>query len=281
MPEKLVLTLDASQISLFYECQEKWHLQYLKQLQPKERNKLSLDKGTYIHWLLEAHYSKPRSTKECIKIARALAINSDDINLTEETLDFLDSRFMDYRLLYSEDDYQPVVIDGVPQIEVGFSIPLVDNNEYLFTLEGKIDMIAQLRQNGTTINFFVDHKTQSIKTNLYTRRIQFKTYALATQLNRGMVNYIGLQQELKKDYLRRELFSISDAELVRWRSELIGVFYKAVDCIYNSKFEQNWYSCDGKYRVCEYHELCEQTQPEIAELIQLSKFEKSEPWRPW
>jgi hypothetical protein len=277
--KRLALSLDSSQLHLFYECPEKWRLTIQESLQLKGAKTKPLDKGSYMHWILE-HYYCGNSPKESIQFARHKC-DEAKLQLEPEERRFLETRFMEYRILYSDGDMQWVKIEGKPQIEVGFSVPIVDNEYFLFTVEGKIDGIAEMQAGSDLIQLFVDHKTQSRQSNLYPKRIQFRTYSLATGLSRGMINYIGLQQKLEQGMIRREVMMFSPALIRAWNNELITQFHKAVQMITSGIFEKRYSSCEGKYGQCQFTELCEQMNPEILYIIKEAKYEKRPEWLPW
>ena len=53
---KLIITLDSSQMKAFMECEQLWCLAYVENLQFHLNRTIYLDKGTFVHKLLEVFY---------------------------------------------------------------------------------------------------------------------------------------------------------------------------------------------------------------------------------
>lgn len=279
MSNRFTLSLDSSQIAMWYECPEKWHLGIIEALQPRGFQSKPLSKGSYFHWLLESYYTG-HNPKECKEFARERMVK-EKLVLTKDEVEFLEQRFTQYRIMYSDGDFQLVQLLEKPAVEIGFSIVLVDTPEFLFTVEGKIDLIAEMPASNEVIQFIVDHKTQSRKYDHYRQRIQFKTYCMAANIPRIMVNYIGLQKELKDGHIRRTLHSIPAPSLAKWKNELISIFHRVAVMVTSGEYDQRWNACEGKWGFCPFIELCEQYNPEVLYLIKQTKFEKRPEWLPW
>jgi RecB family exonuclease len=282
---KFSLALDSTQINTFLECEQKWKLS--KEIVPIDNFTKPMDKGTVMHFAIESYYRHlyyhPSKTTDAQKFAldEVLKRSKEFSNsLTEADLKFVLQRFSEYILFYAaQGDFETASYNCQPAIEIGFSIELVNNDLFLFVLEGRIDRIAKSK-NG--FEFFVDFKTQSAASNLYRYRIQFKNYALASELTRGMIDYIGMQKVLGENMLRREMISFSPIMLRRWKEELITIFYRASNCIQTGLYGYNWSSCEGKYsRLCNYHELCEQQTEDMYIQIKQNKFTQAPIWSPW
>jgi len=273
------LALDSSQIVSFMECPQKWAYSYKMNLEPKERSHEAFSKGTIIHGLLERYY---RFLDQGFDKAQGLAVESfkderKDLGVSNETFVALVSRFLLYCQLH-KDDLVPLVHNGKKCIELGFSLPLVDTPDFLFVLEGRIDLGAQFD------NFVVvvDHKSQSRHSKFYSHAIQFLNYCLALNTSRMMVNVIGLQDKFKPDYIFRQLFYYSPEKLRQWKEKLILIFYRIADSIAHEEFIRNESQCPGKYNYpCDFCKICEETDPEIVSNIIRIKYKEREPWTPW
>lgn len=279
------LALDSTQIALFLECPEKWHLSWAQHLHKDNNYTKPLDKGSLMHYLLEHYHRNFFYTKNFVtaqKYALDLSRNwmkTETHTLTKEDYQLVTTRFTQYLFYWHKDSLETMSIDGQPAVEMGFSLSLVDNKDFHFVLEGKIDRFAQTK-NG--MEMFVDYKTQGKKDNINKRRIQFKNYSLACGKSRGMIDIIGLQQDLKEGFLRRELTYFSPLELQRWKNEVITIFYQVANSILSNTFQRNWASCDGKYGyLCNYSELCECVDPQLYVNIRNTKYHIDKEWTPW
>ena len=279
------LALDSTQMALFLECPQKWYLTWIQQLHKDNNYTKPLDKGSLMHYLLE-HYHKSyfysKNFVEAQKYALDLSrkwFKNETHTLTKEDYTLVTTRFTQYLFYWFSNELQTMAVNGEPAVEMGFSLPLVDNPDFHFVLEGKIDRFAQTK-NG--LEMFVDYKTQGQYKIINKRRIQFKNYSLACGKSRGMIDIIGLQADLKEGYLRRDLTYFSPPELQRWKSEVIKIFYQVANCVLNNIYPHNWESCDGKYGyLCNFSELCECVDPQIYENIKHTKYHIAKEWTPW
>lgn len=282
--QKLIIRADNSQINTFTSCPRKWYYTNILNLQSKGLRKPALDKGTIFHTLLDFFYRKiglGASFDEAYKYSietfqknfKAGLIPTD---LTADEIKFLASRFYHYYSYYSvQGDYKPLTIMGRPQIEVGFSVTLLENSYSLFVLEGKIDMI-------TDQHFFVDHKTQSRFYDHYQYDTQLLTYGIATGCTKAVYNYIGLQQKVDPDTFRRLPHGFSKEKLLQYREYLIITFHKMAACIQQNTFPTEYTSCAGKYGTCQFHLIDEPTNSEERKMNLLAHFTNTQPkWEPW
>lgn len=299
---KQVLILDSTQISTWYECSEKWNLGFRQSL----GDMLDIDEpmtiGTYGHKLLEIYYKNKDliGADKALKLALQFDIDKNNklyekFPLSDEVRKKMKTRIWDYFMTYGANDYilctkRAHIIkftpEGIPQdcfvnqpiVEKGFSYCLLDTKEYLFVLEGKIDLIVD-----TPIGrAFVDHKFQLRERNLYPKSIQFKNYAMVTGLNLGIINYIRLKDKLDDRTLVRAPISFDARELTFWKQEMVDVFIKIAREKRLGTYERNWGSCSGKFGyTCEFAKLCpEKERPLLYQGIK-SGFIKREEWKPW
>lgn len=281
---RIVLAVDNSQLVSFLTCPRQWQLQYLKSIKPKRLDTLKvspLDKGTVVHALLDTYYK-----------ARALGNNPNDaLGICFRTLDkgvelgkipeipktdinFIKNRFGVYVANYLTNDYRPLCLDGIPQVEVGFSIPLIDTLDVLFVLEGRIDLITE--------QMFVDHKSQDRTYNHYPYDTQFLTYALATGLKLGAINYFGLQETINANTFRRQQLSFQQDHLDRWREKVIYYMWRMAECIELNHYEHNEKSCSGQWgHPCPYTKIDEIIDESIAEQVEQQYYEVVPRWEPW
>lgn len=289
MPPRIVLAADNSQISQYLTCPKSWYLKYIKNLSTRDTSRrfVAMDKGTVVHALMDVYY-KCRggnmpvndSLATCYKTLDAQLAQKKLPDLSREDIFFIKQRFGLYVGTYINNDYQPMVINGKPQVEIGFSIPILDNSQYLFVLEGRIDLIDRREM-------FVDHKSQDRYQTHYPFDTQFLTYSLATGLKLGAVNYFGMQETPNKNTFHRLQLSFSHSHLERWKVRLIDIFKQMAYELYQVRdlgFESNTneVSCKGLFgRACEFHTCCEATDERIQQLILLQQYEEKPRWEPW
>lgn len=278
MPRE-ILVADNSQISDFMNCETLWYYNYIKRIQPATYRPFALDRGTVIHNLLDTFYSHRHlmSSQDAYKYSiEVLKKNLHRINLTQDELDFLSKRYYMYYLHWEarQGHYKPLVINDKPQVEVGFSIPIVDNEMFYFVFEGKIDLITENLK-------FVDHKTQSREYDHYAFDTQWLSYSFATKIYLGEINYIGLQKNIVPATFRRQSLALSEGHAERWRKKLIKLFYRMYRAKTSGKYEENDKHCLNKYGPCAFHSLHEALTPTAKDMKILINFGPRPAWEPW
>ena len=274
------LALDSTKITSYLTCPTMFNYEHEVGIVKTGRDRTALDKGTVMHGLVERYYKKlweGETTSNAMGFSLSqLGELKKEVDLTDEVFSLLSRRFIEYCSNYKDDKLQiESSLFNKPSIEVGFSVPILDTPDFYFVLEGRIDLIATLGG----IKLFIDHKTQERKKDLYPYSIQFMNYALVTGLRHGMVNYIGLSKEVNKDTFRRKLIYYGELKLQQWKKKVIDIFFKVLG---DKKRDQNFAMCGGMYGYpCQYHELCEQTDPSIRNGLIQVQFEKRAEWKPW
>ncbi len=324
---KQTLILDSSQIDKLGECQERWRLEQQEKLIHIARNRLVpgmttqqindesnrppdwMAAGSLGHKYLEIYYRSLGLTQDQkIACADALAFDPDAADFVDEhqfplSLDLkkqIRSRFCDYLMIYAARDYtvsnkrKPTICvsdegqlydcyEYQPLIEQGFSYHLYEDSQYLFILEGKIDFIGET--NGTRL--WMDHKWQFRERELYRKSIQFRNYALATNLDLGIINYIRLHKEVNpKTTFVRQPISFSGYERRLWKEELTGIFMdyarRIPKGIATDGLKLNKSACGGKFGYeCEFTPICEEYNPTASEAIKRRDFTQRKEWKPW
>ena len=286
---KFSLSLDTSQINQFAKCPYAWYLKYVRNLEPCEK-RMVMAVGSFMHRMLEDYYMKVWENdskamvytlgkiKEYREIALSDGLDKDYITLAIE-------RYMAYLIYYESFDSRIKICDTYdnekkrPAVEVGFSLPLVDNELFYFVLEGRIDLICYL--NNTL--FWMDHKTQTRRELLSNKSPQCRTYSLALNCN-GIYNYIGMTQEVNKETFKRAMVTQSAREKQVWKQYLIKCFYKVAYAKMTGTFEQNFHACSGafdrKMYECEFNRLCENDAAIRDNLISIYYKERKK-WEPW
>jgi hypothetical protein len=174
-----------------------------------------------------------------------------------------------------------------PLVEQGFSYPLLDTPEYLFVLEGRIDVMAQLN-NGS--NGIVDHKFQGRERSLYGKSIQFRNYAMVSDFNYVVINYIRLHQAISEKTFVRDTIYFSSLEKALWKKRLIEKYKKiahdrelAQQRSGVAAFEKEESACSGKFGYpCEFTKICNDNFDLVSiNAVKEQFYQKREVWKPW
>lgn len=297
-----VLTLDSSQISTFLHCDYKWYYGYEKSIEsipsfPSKSNDREM--GHLGHKYLELYYSQ-RALGESINNSAEFALASKhDSIISPKEISEVKTAFNRYIMMYSHNndvevmmgrplrvpqfatngEYLTDAIELNPLVEKGFSYPLLDTPDYLFILEGRIDLCAN--SNGTPC--FMDHKFQSREGKLYKQSIQFRNYALATGFRLGIINYIRFHKELSEKTFLRTPISFGMGFHQWWKAELIGIFHRINHKMKSGTFERRWNACGGEYGKtwCQFTQLCEERNESVRDNIEKQFYQIKEKWSPW
>ena len=223
---------------------------------------------------------------------------------------FVRNRVLDYTFV--EGVGIPELIPTSPEhVEVGFSHKLYEDENRLYILEGRIDLLGQIANNCT--DGWADHKFQSRERDLYLKSIQFRNYSMVTGLSIGVVNYIRFAKKVEKDKtFKRSIISFSRLEIEAWRQNLIRIYsrienaltflqevpidkrwYSAITYLQEASDDKQWYqeddtlrnraACSGKFGYpCDYTQLCENFfAPDLIKIYESSEYKQKPEWRPW
>ena len=297
---KIVIALDSTQIVEYMWCPRAWWYRYKEGLALPYQHKTALDYGSIIHGLLETYYNlRGLNSKESPDIHAKAALDMlntkdywKDFGVTQEEWQFLQMRYIQYMLFYrAKGDFVPLVNkNGVPAVELGFSKILFENESRIYIVEGRIDLISKFEDK----LFFTDHKTQGTKKDLYGFKTQFLTYAWATGLSDGLINYVGTTKEPNKDTFRRQHINFPKHMIDLWKDQMTGIFndiyYQTHELsekapIENSDraFGRRLTSCAGAFESnpCQYIPICTSQTLEMKQSIKKFNFVESKIWRPW
>lgn len=299
---KKTLVVDSTQIVEFDDCPQKWEYSSVEQLTQIDESRDSMLMGSYGHKLMEIYYRSialGAGINEAYKNAKLYKL-PDIIQLSKERQEAVEKRFFEYWIMrnhginlgrdikpackekyavgINEDGLPFDTTEKVPMVELGFSYKLLDTPEYLFVLEGMIDLLGSM----DGINLFMDHKWQERRRSLYKKSVQFRNYALASNCQMGIINYVRMAEKIDQHTFERDIISFTAQELRHWKQELIEIFIKMVNSAADEKREQRWGSCSGKFGwACEFTNLCEEFNPDMKQRIKDFKYKKKDPWTPW
>lgn len=292
--------IDSSGLAEFGDCPRKYELTNIEQLTPSVNVREDFAMGTYGHKLLEIYYQNFHlNTNDRLKKVYDFQ-PAPDFPLSKEKRIAVEDKFKVYWMTYLQNDIIPDCIPQeilieypnysykhgawridtkqIPLVEQGFSYPVLDTKEYLFVLEGKIDVLGTLGG----MPCFMDHKWQGRENKLYIKKIQFRNYALASGRRLCIVNYIRLHKGVNDNTFVRDVVSFNDRDIeYYWRQELIEMFIKVAKARLNG-YDKQRSSCDGKYGYpCHFTKICDEYNENIVVNIKNTQYVKKEQWRPW
>lgn len=252
---KLILTLDSTQINAFMQCPQMWKYGQQMRLTPAAgfATGEAMQMGTLGHMYLERYYkalsiSNEHGTaieyalqfdpdrhicKNCKKIAE---LHGSSFKCPEGETEWkpepyplgmperaqVQQRFREYCYTYMAQ--KDIIPKSTGHVEVGFSHILYETMYRIYILEGRMDLIGSI---GTT-EMWMDHKFQLRQRNLYKKSVQFRNYGMIAYetmgINTGMVNYIRLTKGVSKDTLSRELITFGPGEHAAWKKRLLQIY---------------------------------------------------------
>lgn len=155
--DKKIKALSYSQMSRFAQCRKSWEWEYKLRYSPKT-DRRPLYMGTILHAGMAGYWkaralgvSQPRlSGVEAMKeeIAKQIPRLEDDLRVSEVEEDLLDEAVeVYYRTLdeFQSELWEPLVIDGLPLVEIRFAIPAVRG----IPIQGFIDLVAEDTRDGS------------------------------------------------------------------------------------------------------------------------------------
>lgn len=313
---RTTLVLDSSQISTFLECPKKWQLSYAENLTSSVEINEAMMLGTFGHKLLEIYYTKLalgasvqnavlavdqfHPDKETCKCGHQIENHSEvqpveclisecdcqefkgvEYPLSKEKQKLVRERFQLYWMTYCSKDVEPLVVgdedDKRAFVEQGFSYELVNDENRLYVLEGRIDLLGTLNKQKVVM----DHKWQGRSYPLYKKSIQFRNYSLVANTALVMINYIRMHKEVTKDTFERALVSFNEIEQQLWKTRLISIYDRIAQQIQSGP-EMNESACAGKFgSICEFTKICEESNKYIQIAMKENHYKKKVEWKPW
>lgn len=296
---KITLRLDTSQIVQALKCPAYHNFVSVQNLAPKYANRVALDRGTVMHGLLQRYYQKiwerevwPSAMSYSVSCLTELKMG---MKLDMNDYKLILMRFSDYCVKYHKESVQVATVNipdekGVirkrPALEIGFSVPILDSEEYYFVLEGRIDMVTVM----SGCDVIWDHKAQGRAYNLYGHSIQMLNYALAVGTNMTMYNFVRLHQAIQNNTFDRKLKYIPMWLQERWRAKLIATFTaiskfrsrnESTDDIIDSCFPNQSCNDIGFGKICPFVSVCEEQIPSVREAVIQANYEERKQWQPW
>lgn len=186
--EKEQVHLHTSDRVGFKRCRRKWHFASpLKEnLEPIRKSSGPLWLGSGIHWVLEDwHGYRKFATMEEAFQAYYKVFPEEELPPEVSNLYETGIKMLDYYKGYTEKKpwYKTVWIEGVPQVEVGFSIPIpeLDTAEKEVFYHGTFDKVVEDEYGNW---YILDYKTAAaIDTNKLTTDPQISAYLWAAEIH--------------------------------------------------------------------------------------------------
>lgn len=248
---KKILRLDSHALSAYKRCPQLYDYTQILKIEPRKKYN-SFDRGTTIAEMLQDYYSIKTEKGEVVKedlrdiIDRRLLPSS----LSDEDKELIGSRFLYYHRNYRAESWIPLAV------EKGFSILLYEDEEYIFIYEGRPDLVIKLSPTEQSI-VIVDNKSQQREGSIYPYNDQAMGYCYALRTNTFIYNYFGLQTTGDpRKWFHRGSIRFSPEILEEWRKTTIRWFKQIAE---TTDFKKSWL-CEGKYGVCFFKDLCEQTE---------------------
>lgn len=293
------IILDASQITTFETCPQKWYLDHVRNLTSIHSNP-ALTTGSWFHEALKFYYSRGKAEPpvskhlgDTLEYAKDLArgVESKKWIRVKSNPKFHLQRLLSYLITNMGRDDQMEIL----AVEKGFSTLLYEDSSRRYILEGMIDLITIEPKLGLTVT---DHKTQSRFDELYPVNHQLFNYIGFTKANYFRYNYIGQQETQNDNTFHQQIYKLPVNEgepnigiMDQWKEDVFRTFSEMEHYVtlgegkqYAELYPRRRTSCDSsKYGLCQFHRICEipdnsKWQPVV---IESGYKQKENIWKAW
>lgn len=187
---KTVIRITPSSVDEFQKCPRSYYYSYVKGIEPIARRE-KLDKGSFVHMVLEAYYKEIRAgaaRQKAYNEARGFALDIGPKSyLEQEDQDIVLSRFEQYHITYLNDGWIPLYI------EEPFSKVIYEDETLVVLLEGKIDLVIKEERTGEI--YVIDHKSGDKSFTPTPLSNQFEAYCIGLGVQSVMKNFFGFQKD--------------------------------------------------------------------------------------
>lgn len=278
--EPLILIINSHQLIDYQDCEEKYKLGTVDSLEAKE-TKIALTKGTLWHLAMARWYQARlvrhgyinKVADQALKVDIGKSILASPLDSKISALIYL--RFMEYCEHWEGEELTPIAVEGLDENgkdRTGFTKILDEGDNYQILFEGKQDLIAAC-ENGK--KYWIDHKSQGKAQDLYLYSNQFMAYTWGTGMP-GKINYAVFVNKKNDRTYRRSIVNPDQSQINQWVEET-RIWTKR---IIKNLLEGNWIktraSCETRYGMCTFLDICRQTSPRGAEWVIKTKFQKRE-----
>jgi PD-(D/E)XK nuclease superfamily protein len=252
--------IDNTALSLFMKCPRKYDFAMRRHRRHRGLPPPAISYGAAWHKMMEIHY-KRGGDADLVYMALQKAWEDHGKPDDHRTSDRCWLEYENYVKRYGlphEEDAQTVGYPETPLVEISANV-IWPGGAHAYA--GRIDRI--IHHQG---QYYVeDHKTTSRMGDYY-----FKQFENSNQ----MMGYVWIARQLypsikiagvrinahcvlkRESKFRRQTLSFSDERLVYWAENYNKWIGKLRSAYANDDFPENYSECDGKYRMCEYMEVC-------------------------
>lgn len=265
--EKTNFVISPSALNNAHICLLKYNYSNVRQITLAGPKPKYLEQGGFLHLLLEKHY-KLVMTKEVPLgdvITQTVEYGRLEALKNSLTLENSEQVIRVYKQYAFEKKNESWIIKGV---EVPFSKILYEDNLIRMQVEGKIDLLVQMKEDEPI--FPVDHKSSDKDKKLSSLNNQFITYPWAAEGTDILINKFIFTKEPK---FSRELISYSPARIEKWVNNTIDWIFRLDHAIKNNHFPESFtFNCSR----CQFNRLCE-ASPDAVEYIINRDYVKTDP----
>lgn len=274
--------IDNTALTLFMKCPRKYNFSMIRHRRHMGTTSPALAYGTAWHRMLEVHY-KTGGDADFVNLALQKVWEDHGKLDDHRTIDrcWMEyERYVDKYGKPADEEAQTVGYPKTPLVEISANV-IWPGGAHAYA--GKIDRIIQLQGQ----YYIEDHKTTSRMGDYY-----FKQFEMSNQ----MMGYVWIGRQLypsikiagvrinahavlkKESKFRRQVISFSDDRLEEWAENYNNWIGKLSSAYANDDFPGNYSECDGKYRQCEYTDVCSMP-PRFRDATLESEYELH-PWNP-
>lgn len=274
--------LDNTALTLFMKCPRKYDFAMRQHRRNMGRPTPAIAYGTAWHKMLELHY-KFGGDADLVSLGLQKAWEDHGKADDHRTMERAWLEYQRYVERYGPPDQEDAKTVGFPEnplVEISANVTW-EGAAHAYA--GKIDRIVELQG-----QYYVeDHKTTSRMGDYY-----FKQFELSNQ----MMGYVWIARKLfpsikvagvrinahcvlKRDSkFARNIISFSDDRLEEWAQNYSHWVEQLQHAYSRDRFPGNYSECDGKYRFCEYGDVCSMP-PHLRERVLEADYEIN-PWNP-
>lgn len=253
--------IDNTAMTLFMKCPRKYDFAMRRHRRHSGVTAPALAYGTAWHKMMEIHYRTGGLDQDLVFMALHKSWEDHGKADDHRTVDRCWMEYENYVKHYglpADEEAQTVGFPETPLVEISANV-IWPGGAHAYA--GKLDRII-LHQGQYYVE---DHKTTTRMGDYY-----FKQFELSNQ----MMGYVWIARKLypsikvagvringhcvltKSSKFRRQTISFSDDRLEEWAENYNNWIGKITQAYVNNDFPGNYSECDGKYRQCEYAEVC-------------------------
>ncbi len=280
----LILTINSHQLTDYQACEEKYRIGTVDSLEAK-KTKLALTKGTLWHLAMARYYQAQLETASedlvykrankliMTKIEIGKSILASELELEVSTLIY--KRFMEYCSHWAGEKLTPIAVEGIDENgrdRTGFSKLFDEGPNYRVIFEGKPDLIATCENNK---KYWIDHKSQSRASDHYSYSNQFMAYTWAMGMP-GKINYTVFVNNANDKTYRRQIVAPDQKQIEQWIKRTKVWTRRIIKSLLEDSFVHNPASCETRYGMCFFDDICKQTNDRGRDWVIKSTFKKRE-----